>query len=154
MFPEADADGGGHGFLDEIDLSGAGLFGGFADGAAFDFGDAGGDGDEDAGIGSAAFVHLADEMAQHGLGDFEVGDDAVLEGTDGDDVARGAAEHAFGIISDGEHLIGAGFDRDDGWLAQDDAVVLDVDQSVRGAEVDADVIGKQVSEKLFEHGMF
>ena len=101
--------------------------------AAFDFGDAGGHGDDDARIGAAALVHLADEMAQHGLGDFEVCDDSILERADGHNVAGRAAEHAFGVIAHGEHLVGAGPHRDDRRLAQDDAVVLDVDQGVRGA---------------------
>ena len=149
---QADADRGGHRLLDQVNLAGTRLLGGFADGAALDLGDAGRDGDEHPRIRAAALVHLADEMAEHRLGDFEIRDDAVLQRADRDDIARRPAEHAFGVVADGEHLVGAGLDRHDRWLAQNDAVVLDVDQRVRGAEVDADIIGKQISEKLFEHG--
>jgi hypothetical protein len=46
---EADADRGGHGLGDGDDLAGAGVGGGLLDGALFDLGDAGGDGDDDAG---------------------------------------------------------------------------------------------------------
>ena len=53
-----------------------------------------------------AVVRLLDEVVQHLLGVLEVGDDAVLHGLDGDDVARRAAEHLLGLLADGFHLAG------------------------------------------------
>ena len=41
-----------------------------------------------------------------------------------------AAEHALGLVADGEHLVGADLHGDDRRLAQDDAVVLDINQRV------------------------
>ena len=41
----------------------------------------------------AVLVHLLDEVAQHLLGDVEVGDHTVLEGPDRLDRARRAAQH-------------------------------------------------------------
>ena len=152
MDGESDTDRGGHRFFDEVDFAGAGVFGGFAHGAAFDFRDARGDGDEDAWVRAAAFVHLADEVAEHCFGDFKVGDDAVLEWADRDDVAGRAAEHAFGIVADGEDFVGTGLHGDDRRFAQDDAVVLHIDECVGGAEVDADVTGEQAGKKFLEHG--
>ena len=91
-------------------------------------------------------------MAKHGLGDLEVGDYAVLEGTNGDNVTGGPAEHALGVVADGLDFIGAGLDRHHRGLAQDDAMTLDVDQGVGGPKVDSDIIGKKVSEEFFKHG--
>jgi hypothetical protein len=54
----------------------------------------------------------------------EVGDDAVLHGLDGDDVAGGAAEHLLGLLADGLDLIGLGVDGDDGGLVDDDALAV------------------------------
>ena len=98
----------------------------------------------------AAVVHLRDEMPQHRLGHFEVGDDAVLQRTDGDDIGRRAAEHAFRLVADGEHFVRAGLHRHDRRLAQDDALILDVDERVGRAEIDADVVGEP-AEKSIKH---
>jgi hypothetical protein len=46
-------------------------------------------------------VRLLDEVREHLLGDFEVGDDAVLHRLDGDDVAGRPAEHLLGFLADG-----------------------------------------------------
>jgi hypothetical protein len=137
---EAYTDGGGHGFFDEVNLPGPGLFGGFPDCAALHFGDAGWDGDEDPRVRAAALIDLADEVAEHGLCDLEVGDDAVLEGADGNDVARRAAEHSLCIVTHREYFIRTGFDRDDGRFSQDDAVIFDVNQGIRSAKVDAYIV--------------
>ena len=91
-------------------------------------------------------MDFLDEVPEHGFGYFEVGDDAVLEWADGDDVARGAAEHAFGVVAYGEDFAGAAFDGDDRGFAEDDAGILDVDEGIGGAEVDADVIGEPAEE--------
>ena len=85
-------------------------------------------------------LHLVDEVAQHRLGDVEVGDDAVLHRADGGDVAGRAAEHPLGLVADGADLAGDGVEGDDGGLAQDDALVLHVDERVGRAEIDADVV--------------
>jgi len=91
-------------------------------------------------------VHLADEVAQHRLGDVEVGDDAVLHRADGGDVARGAAEHSLSLVADGADLARDGIEGDDGRLAEDDALVFDVNERVGGAKVDADVVGEVTEE--------
>ena len=78
-------------------------------------------------------------MGQHGLGDFEIGDDTVLQRTDGDDVAGRAAEHALGFIADGEDFVRSGLHRDDGRFAEHDALVADKHQGVGGAEIDPDI---------------
>lgn len=89
-------------------------------------------------------------MGQHSLGDFEVGDDAVFERTDGHNIARRAAEHALGLVADGKDLVRAGLHGDHGWLAQDNALIADVDQGVGRPEIDSDVT-REEAEKLSEH---
>lgn len=100
------ADGRGHGFLNQIDFTRAGGLGGFLDGPLLHLGNARGHADHDPGTHQAArIVHFGDEVAQHGLGHFKVGDDAVLHGTDGPDVAGGSAEHALGVVAHGQHHV-------------------------------------------------
>jgi hypothetical protein len=50
-------------------------------------------------------VNLLDKMAQHGLGHFEVCDDPVPHGPDGDNIARRAAQHVFRFGPHGQHAI-------------------------------------------------
>jgi hypothetical protein len=87
----------------------------------------------------ALLVHLADEVPQHDLGDLEVGDDAVLHGPDGDDVARRAAEHALGLHADCKHTTVVLVDGHDGGLIEHDAAPTHVHKGVRGSEIDRHV---------------
>ena len=63
-------------------------------------------------------MHAADEIGEHGLGDFKIGDDAVFERADGGDGAGGFSEHFLGDEADGvavlKDAVGAFFYRDDG----------------------------------------
>ena len=146
---ETDADRRGHRFLDQVNLARAGMRGGFADGAFFDFGDARGNRDHHPGTGAdAAVVHFRDEMAQHRLGHFEIGDDAVLERSHGNDVGRRAAEHAFRLVADGQHLGSAGLHRYNGRFAQNDTLILDVNEGVGGTEIDPDVTGEPTEKSI------
>ena len=112
------------------------MHGGVLDRALLHLGDAARDGDHDAGTDEPALaVGLLDEVAEHRLGDLEVGDDTIR-----------AAEHSLGLVADGENLGGAGLDGDDGGFAKHDPLVLDEDKSVGGAEIDADVTGEKSEE--------
>ena len=116
----------------------------FLDRALLHPGDAGGDADDHARLREeTALVHLLDEVAEHLLRDVEVGDDAVLQGTNGLDVARRAADHALGLGPDGEHGSAQGVDRDHGRLVQDDATTTHVDERVRRPEVDGHIATKE-----------
>ena len=93
-----------HRLFDQIDAPRAGRQRRFLNGAAFDRGRARGHADDDHRIGEgAAVMHLADEVLDHLLGDFEVGDDAVAHRADRFDVAGRAAQHHLGVVADGEH---------------------------------------------------
>jgi hypothetical protein len=99
-------------------------------------------------------VNFLDEVAQHRLSDLEVGDDAVLQRSDGDDVARRAPEHLFCLGTHGEDLAAAsGFllHRDHGGLVADDTLALHVDQRVGCAEIDGEVVGEHAPERVENH---
>ena len=91
-------------------------------------------------------VHLLDEVAEHLLGDVEVGDDAVLQRADGGDRAGRAAEHALGLDADGVDLARALVDRDDRRLGEDDAAAADVDERIGGAQVHGHVATAEAIE--------
>ena len=86
------------------------------------------------------------EVLDHLLRDVEVADDAVAERPDGDDVGRRPADHALRLRADRQDALGLRVDRDHGRLADDDAAIADVDERVRGAEVDPDVAGEEAEE--------
>ena len=143
---ETRTDRGRHRLLDEVRLARAGGERRLLDGALLDPGHAGGDADDDARVREAVLVHLLDEVAEHLLGDVEVGDDAVLQRADGRDRARRAAEHPLRLDADGVHLARALVDRDDRRLGEHDAAAAHVDERVRGAEVDGHVAAAEAGE--------
>src|SRR5690606_21368384 len=100
----------------------------------------------------AALVDHPDELLEHLLGDREVGDDAVLHGADGLDVARHLAEHLLGLGADrGDGLLGVRTaflaDGDHRRLVENDALAAYIDQRVRGAEVYGEVVRKVLAQK-------
>ena len=103
-------------------------------------------------------VDLPDEVAQHGLGDLEIGDDPVLHGADGHDVARGAAQHHLGFLAHGQHPVAGprSFLRTattEGSL-RTMPFPFDIDQGVGGAQVDGQVIGKPSQDGIQKHGYY
>ena len=50
-------------------------------------------------------MHLADEVLDHLLRDFEIGDDAVAHRADRLDVAGRAAQHHLGVVADGANRL-------------------------------------------------
>jgi len=50
-------------------------------------------------------MHFANEVPEHGFGDFKVGDNAVFHGPDGDNVPRGAAQHHLGLPAYGQNFV-------------------------------------------------
>ena len=106
---QAGADRCGHRLFDQIDLARSCGERRVADCSLFDLGDARGNADDDARLDEGApVVGPHDEVAEHRLGDLEVGDHPVLHGAHSDDVTRRPAEHLFGLSSDGQHLLAAG----------------------------------------------
>ena len=95
-------------------------------------------------------MHLLDEVPQHLLGDVEVGDDAVLQRADRGDRARRATEHPLRLDTDRVHLAGSLVDRHDGGLGEHDAAAANVDERVRGAEIDGHVAPAEAAEIVEE----
>ena len=75
----------------------------------------------------------------HALGDVEVGDGALAQGTLGHDVTGGPTDHLPGLVADGQHFVRPRVERDHRGLVEDDAVASGVDQGVRRAQVDGEV---------------
>lgn len=84
-------------------------------------------------------MDLQDEIAEHALGDLEVGDDTVLQRAHGNDVAGGPPDHLLRLRADREDATGVRVDRDDGRLVEYDPATPDVHQRVGGPEVDSHV---------------
>src|SRR3954452_23740584 len=143
---QSGADGGGHGLLDQVGLTGAGREAGLLDRPFLHAGHAGGDAHHHPRVRPAVLVHLLDEVAEHLLGDVEVGDHTILERSDGLDRAGRAPEHALGLDPDGVDLAGARVDRDDARLAEHDAAPAHVDQGVGRAEGDRHVAATEAGE--------
>ena len=97
-------------------------------------------------MGEAVLVHPLDEVAEHLLGDVEVGDHAVLERADRLDRPRGAAEHPLRVDADGVHLAGRRVDRDHRGLGEHDAATAHVDERVGGSEVDRHVAAAEAGQ--------
>src|SRR5262245_50580661 len=91
---------------------------------------------------TAAPVRLSDEMRQHFLGGFEVGDDAILHRLDGRDVARRSSEHLLGVGADRFDAAVDLVQGDDRRLADDNALAAGVYAGVGGAEIDGQIVGK------------
>ena len=141
------ADGRHHGLFHQMHFARLGAIRRIDDRALFHLRDFAGHADHDARMHQhLAAVRLLNEVIQHALGDFEVGDDAVLHGPDGDDIAGRAAKHLLGFFADGFHFAGVLVDRDDGGLVDDDAFALGEDQRVGRAQIDGE-IGRKETEK-------
>jgi hypothetical protein len=115
------------------------------------------DDDARAGAQDAARVHHLDELLEHLLGDREVGDDAVLHGPDGFDVAGHLAQHGLGFLAhglDGLLALRATFvaNGNHRGLVQNDALATHVNQRVGGAQVNGQVGGEITAQRSGKHG--
>src|SRR5262249_25688056 len=98
----------GHRLFDEVDLARPGALRALLHRALFDLGDAERDANDDAWLHErATVVRARDEVAEHRLGDLEVGDDAITKGANGLDVARRAAKHLLRLATYGQDLVAA-----------------------------------------------
>ncbi|MNE52873.1 hypothetical protein D3C80_1475660 [compost metagenome] len=98
-------------------------------------------------------MNLVDKILQHFFADAEVGDDAVLHRTNGSNVARRTAQHAFGFGTDGDDafLVAMGTDGNNRGLIQDDTALTHVNKGVGSTQVDGQIAGKHATQFL-EHG--
>lgn len=105
---QAGTNGGSHGFIDQVNLAGAGAQSGFLDGATFHLGGAARYAHQHtrAGAEIVVVVNLLDEVLQHLLGHVEVGDHAVFHRANGGDVTRGTTQHLLGGMTDSSDRFG------------------------------------------------
>ena len=61
-------------------------------------------------------MNFLNEVSKHAFGSVEVGDNAVLERADSDDVARGATDHALGFGANRQDAAGVVVDGNHRWL--------------------------------------
>ena len=93
------ADGRRHGFFDQEDLSGPGIFGGFLNGATLHGCRARRNTDNNLWrCEGAVVVNLPDEVLDHLFGNFKVSDYAVAHGTDRLNGTRCPAKHSLGLV--------------------------------------------------------
>ena len=85
-------------------------------------------------------MDLLDEVAQHLLGDVEVGDDPISEWSNGCDVGGSAPDHPFRLHADGQSAAVLGVDGDHRRLVEHDATAPHVDKRVGGSEIDGHVL--------------
>ena len=147
------ADSGGHRLFDQIGLAGTGLDRGLKDSSLLDRRDAGRNADDNArtrGPRIALLGRLVDKVAKHGLGNIEVGDDAVLQGTNGHDVAGRTAEHALCLDTDRQDALVVLVDGDYRGFANDDALAAHGDKRICGAEVDGKIARIATEEHIHQ----
>jgi len=98
-------------------------------------------------------VHALDEVLQHFFGDFEVGDDAILQGADGRDVAGRPAEHALGVHAHSNHRLGCAgsTNGDHRGLVKHDTALRHINQRVGGTEVDSEIGGEHPKKAFKQH---
>src|SRR4029077_18461342 len=115
---------------------GTGAIGGVLHSALFHRRNFAGYADDDARMNQhTAVVGFLNKIRQHFFGDFEIGDDAVLHGLDGDDVSGSAAEHFLGFAADGDDFAADFVDGHDGGLVHHDAFAVRKDQGVGGPQI-------------------
>ena len=92
-------------------------------------------------------------MLEHLLGHHEVGNDAVLQRTDGRDIAGRAPKHTLGFAAHRRDLllaVGCAY-RHNGGLIQNDATAAYKNKGVGGSKIDGKIAGKDASQFLDEH---
>ena len=94
-----------------------------------------------------AVVYFRVISATKAIIEVEVGDDAVLHGLDGHDVAWCAPQHFFGFFADRFHLVGVLVQRDDGRFVDHDALAARVHQCVGRPQID-----RQIAREHAEQG--
>ena len=87
---------------------------------------------------------------KHGLANPKVGDNATADRLHGAELPRCAADACLGLASRRFDLTRAGTNRHEGWLIYRNALPVNVDESVRRAEVDSDT---QATEGAGYHGI-
>ncbi len=87
-------------------------------------------------------MYLLYEILEHGFGDFEVGYNAIFEGSYRDDTSRRFPEHPFCFLSHGDNPFCPALvlvDGDNGRLVRNYALSFQIDQCVSGTKIYCEV---------------
>src|SRR4051812_12189039 len=76
---------------------------------------------------------------EHQLGDIEIADDTIFQGSNGDNVGGCAANHALGIRAHRERTLGLGVYGNHGGLVDNNALTAYQNERVRRTEIDPDI---------------
>ena len=137
---QARADRGGDRLLDQVHTTRPGRERGLLDRPLLDLGDPRRRAHDQTGVGPMSVEHLADEVAQHLLGDLEVRDHAVAQRARRRDRRRRATDHPLGV---GSHGVDRARSASPIATTEGSETTMpassDVDEGVRRAEVDRHV---------------
>ena len=97
---------------------------------------------------------FADEIGDHGLGDLEVRDDAVLQGPDRPDALRGAAQILLGLPSHGQNGVVAHVQSHDRRLVQNDSFLRRVQQGVGRTQIHSQILAEKTKQFTEKHEQF
>ena len=119
-----------------MNLCGLGSVGRIRHRALFYLGDLGRDADNDARVDECpALVRLLDEVLEHLLGDFEVGNHAVVYGLDNSEIAGRTAQHLLGFLADRLDFASTVVESNGRGLVHHDAPISGVDSRVNRTQV-------------------
>ena len=140
---QADTEGGGHGFVDQVDVAAAGVLRRVAHSPDFHFRRAGRNAHHQLEVGgeqaAVTGVHLLDEAADHHFRRVEVGDNAVTERTHCLDAGIRFFVHQFSLLAQGDALPCLVVDGNDRRLVQGNLVILEND-GIGSAQVDSQLL--------------
>ena len=152
---QAGADGCRLGLGHDPNLSGPGPLDAVEDGPFFHGGDAAGHAHQHLGLQSpTGRLGLAEEVAEHGLAEHEVGDHAARQGANDGDPLRRAALHLPGHVTDrraaGKDFAAGLVDRHNRRLIQHEPLARNSDERIGGAQIDRQ-IATEVLQQSLEH---
>ena len=130
-----------------MNLCGLGSVGRIRHRALFYLGDLGRDADNDARVDECpALVRLLDEVVEHLLGDFEVGNHAVFHGLDNPEIAGRTAQHLLGFLADCLDFAGTVVEGNGRGLVDHDALLPGIDPRVDCTQVNCQVRREQAQQ--------
>ena len=136
---DARADGRRYRLLNKIHLPGAGLNTGIDDGALLNLRDTGGHADDDPGLEEGKARDLMNKLLEHPLRHIVVGDNALPQRPDGNDVAGGTAQHSLRVRAHLQQLAGGLIHSHHRGLVEHNALALYIYQYGGGTQVDTDI---------------
>ena len=98
-----------------------------------------------------AVVRFLNEVIQHALRHFEIGDDAIFHRADRNDVTGRAAEHLLRFFADCFHLAGVLVERDNGGLVDHDPFSLGKNEGVSSTKIDGEIGREKAEERAKVH---